>query len=64
MSSVEITKKAAIRVFGSQSNLARALKVTRQAVSKVPDGALPELWQMKLRYEIRPDVWGNKRKAA
>lgn len=67
-----IEKAVALDAFGgSQSRLARALKISRQAVHKLPEGPIPERWALKLRYEIKPDIFGEapaaispKRKAA
>lgn len=55
----EITKSDALAQYKNQAALAEALGVTRQAVSKYPYGPpLPELWQMKLRFLLKPEVFG------
>lgn len=60
-----ISKAKALEAYsGSQSDLARALGVSRQAVHKLPDGPIPERWELKLRYELRPDIWPAQKKAA
>ena len=66
MQTPSISKEQAVAAFdGSQAKLARALGISRQAVSKV-QGDIPELWAMKLRYELRPDLFppSPDRKAA
>lgn len=60
MSNQQITKREALAAYGnSQAALARALGVSRQAVHKAPNGAIPEVWELKLRYELRPDLFGT-----
>lgn len=59
MSRPRISKTEAVAAYGgSQAALARALGVSRQAVHKQPEGPIPELWELKLRYELRPDIFG------
>ena len=56
----EITKSDALAQYKNQAELAKALGVTRQAVSKQPhNAALPELWQMKLRFLLKPEIFGK-----
>lgn len=53
-----ITKEQAIEIFGTQAELARALDIERSAVSQWKDGApIPELQDLKIRYELRPDLF-------
>ncbi len=55
----EITKQEAVAAYdGNQAALARALGVTRQAVNAMPDGPLPERYALKLRFVLKPDVFG------
>lgn len=58
---IRVTKAEALALFeGNQAALGRALGVTRQAISKIPDdGDLPEWMALKVRFVIKP-----KRKAA
>lgn len=59
MTTISITKAEAVAAYGgSQAELARALGISRQAVGKWPDGPIKEGWALKLRYELRPDVFG------
>jgi hypothetical protein len=56
-----ISKQDAIDAYGgSQAALARALGCSRQFVHKLPDGPLPERWALKLRYELKPDLFGGR----
>jgi len=42
----------------NKANLAACLNISRQAVSQWPeDGAIPEVHELKLRYELRPGLW-------
>ncbi len=53
-----LTKEVAVGLFGgNQSNLARALGIGRAAVNKWPDGPIPEVHDLKLRYEILPQMF-------
>lgn len=55
-----ITKKQAVSHYRTQTALAKALGVTKGAVSQWPEGPLPRVHQLALRYEIAPDVFGAK----
>ena len=56
-----ITKKQAVNLFGgTQAALARALGLERAAISKWNDDAIPDYWDMKIRYELRPEFFGNQ----
>lgn len=59
MKTNSISKQEAIAAYdGNQAALAKDLGISRQAVHKMPDGPVPERWALKLRYELRPDVFG------
>lgn len=61
---VSVTKAEALKHFKqNQAALGRALGVTRQAINKLPDGALPEWMALKFRFVIEP-LAKPKRKAA
>lgn len=56
-----ITKEKAVEAFGSQVALARALGITRGAVSQWPAGKpIPEVHALRLKHELRPDIFGPK----
>lgn len=63
---IEITKEKAVKMFGSQAALARALKISRASVCVWPTGKpIPELQAMKIRFILKPECFeGNKVKAA
>lgn len=43
-----------------QSQLARLLGVSRSAVAQWPDDEpIPEKQELRLRYELRPELFGN-----
>lgn len=53
-----ITKEQALALYdGNQAALGRGLGVSRQAINKLPDGALPEWMDLKLRFVLKPDVF-------
>jgi hypothetical protein len=64
----QITRKQAVAAFGSVSALSKALGISRTAVYLWPENdPIPELQAMRLRYEIKPDLFGpkaTKKKAA
>ena len=68
MATEPITRKQAVAAYGSVSALAKALGISRTAVYLWPEDApIPELQSLKLRYELRPDVFGpapDKKEAA
>jgi len=39
-----------------KTQLARALGISKQAVTKWPGGVLPELQELKIRYELLPHI--------
>jgi DNA-binding transcriptional regulator YdaS (Cro superfamily) len=56
---VEITKQQAVEMFGTQANLARALGIAKSAVSQWADGPIPELQAMKIRFVLKPHLFGR-----
>lgn len=61
-----LSLKKAIDVVGSQSELARRLKVTPQAVQAWTKKRIPAEWVIPVenesgisRYELRPDIYPN-----
>lgn len=52
-----ITKAEAVAHFGTQSALAAALGITRSAVCQWADGPIPKEHELRLRYEIAPEVF-------
>tara|TARA_R110000737_G_C14241898_1_gene424933 strand:+ start:103 stop:318 length:216 start_codon:yes stop_codon:yes gene_type:complete len=57
MKKTQITKNQAIQLYGSQSKLAKALSITKGAVSQWPEGPIPEKQALKLIYELKPDAF-------
>jgi len=58
MSKFDITKEQAIGIYLTQSNLARALGISRQAVSDWPNGKpIPEAQALKLRFILKPELF-------
>lgn len=55
-----ITKAEAIASYGGNaSELAKALKIRPQAVYQWPDDrGIPENHELRLKYELRPEVFG------
>lgn len=46
---------------GNRAALARALGITRQAINAWPvDGPIPERQELRLRYEVLPEVFGPR----
>lgn len=72
MSEQTISKSAAIAAYdGNASELARALGISPQAVYQWDEDAIPETHALKLRFVLKPDVFGpaparadKRRKAA
>lgn len=55
-----IEKAAAMAAYeGNASELARALGITPQAIYQWPDGPIPEVHALKLRFVLRPEVFGG-----
>ncbi|HCX10009.1 MAG TPA: hypothetical protein DHU81_06590 [Hyphomonas sp.] len=44
---------------GKKVNLARALGISKAAVGQWPNGELPELHAIRIKYEILPEAFGN-----
>src|SRR5689334_19587677 len=60
MSTSAISKEEAIAAFGGNAAaLARALGITPSAVYQWPDGPIAEVHSLKLRYVLKPDVFGT-----
>ena len=54
-----ITKEEAISAYsGNASALAKALGITPSAVYQWSEGFIAERWALKLRFILRPDVFG------
>jgi hypothetical protein len=57
---MDITKAEVLRVYGTHQAAADALGITRTAVTMWPeDQPIPERHALRLRYELRPDVFGD-----
>lgn len=59
-----ITKSKAVELFGSVSNLARALGISSQAVSQWPQDRIPEKHFLRIKHELRPKAFRTVRKPA
>lgn len=56
MNMPRITKEEAIAAYkGNAAALARALGITPSAVYQWPDGAIDDLWALKLRFVLMPE---------
>lgn len=54
-----ISKAEAIAAYGGNaSKLARALRITPSAVYQWPDGPIDERHALKLRFVLKPEVFG------
>lgn len=54
----KVEKSQALAAYGGNgAALARALGITRQAVSAMPDGLLDERHAMKLYFVLKPDFF-------
>lgn len=57
---MDISKQDAIAAYGTHQALADALDISRTAVTMWPaDKPIPERHALKLRYELKPDVFGR-----
>jgi len=57
---MDILKKDAIGAYGTQQALADALGIGRTAVTMWPDDRpIPREHQLRLRYELKPEIFGN-----
>lgn len=55
-----ILKEQAVSAYGTQQALADALGIGRTAVTMWRDGkAIPREHELRLRYELRPDIFGS-----
>lgn len=53
-----VSKEMAISLYGSQAALARALHVSKQVVSRWPNGApIPERYALRLRFVLKPEAF-------
>lgn len=60
MSQITITKEQALAAYdGNGAALARALNITPSAVSQWPDGPIGEVHALKLRFLLKPEVFGD-----
>lgn len=56
---MDIYKRDAIAAYGSPTALAEALGISRPAVVMWPDNRpIPQRHALRLRYELKPDVFG------
>jgi hypothetical protein len=54
-----ISKDEALAAYGGDTlALSEALGITRSAIYQWPDGPIPEAQALKLRYVLKPDVFG------
>lgn len=61
MTDQALSKEQAVALYGgNQAALARAVGVTRQYISKLPEGPLPEWMDLKLRFVIKPEAPADK----
>lgn len=59
MSTQTISKAEAIAAYeGNGAALARALGITPSAIYQWPDGPIAEGYALKLRFVLKPDVFG------
>lgn len=59
MSTQTISKADAIAAYeGNGAALARALGITPSAIYQWPDGPIAEGYALKLRFVLKPDVFG------
>lgn len=60
MKTFTLQKEVAIALYGNQSKLARALGVTRAAVSKWEDNKpIPQAQALRIRYELKPEAFSE-----
>lgn len=60
---MNISKQSAIDAYGTHQALADALGISRTAVTMWPDDApIPEKHALKLRYELRPELFNKQAK--
>lgn len=55
-----ITKAEAIAAYGGNASaLARALGITPSAIYQWPEGPVAEVYALKLRFVLKPDVFAS-----
>jgi len=60
---ITVTKSLALALYGNNgAALARALGVSRQRISKLKPGQLPERMALKLRFVLKPEVFTSEPK--
>lgn len=60
MSQITITKEQALAAYdGNGAALARALNITPSAVSQWPEGPIGEVHALKLRFVLKPELFGR-----
>jgi DNA-binding XRE family transcriptional regulator len=56
-----MTLNEALKLFGRKASLARALGISRQIVNRWDeDKPIPERYDLKLKYEIIPNLGGDR----
>lgn len=56
-----ITKECAVGLFKTQAALAKALDISKGAVSQWKDGMpIPEVHALKIRYELKPESFADE----
>lgn len=61
MNNLQITKAEALDAYGGDvAALARALSITRAAIYQWPAGPIGEVHALKLRFVLKPDVFGDQ----
>ena len=52
-----LCKHEAIALFSTAKGLATALGISKSAVSQWSEGPIPEIHDLKIRYELRPELF-------
>lgn len=61
MDTIQITKEEALEAYGGDvAALARALNITRAAIYQWAPGPIGEVHALKLRFVLKPDVFGSR----
>lgn len=55
-----LSKQEAIALFSSAKELAKALGISKSAVSQWPAGPIPDNHDLRIRYELRPEHFRPK----
>jgi DNA-binding transcriptional regulator YdaS (Cro superfamily) len=59
-----LSKERAVKLFGTQAALAKALGITRSAVAQwLPGQPIPEIQAMRIRFVLKPEAFNGKRRA-